>query len=268
MHAAVVVVHEVERDIVRVIADLFAKSVRQSCESAHLHAHREVLPLHVRRGNVTRIGIALDDRCTAADDLRRTVSALLPVRRIDFVEHAVVDFASFKRRIDGHQVCAIAVRGQLYTIADAVCEVVHETVRRAARAVTDEVRDDQLGIGIDRRPRPNISVSEQPEFFDWHVLLFRVAERPDFIALNPLNGQIAHMLVVVERACLSEILQQFFDGHARHAGHARSRAQAVAFDESGNHVNPVSRAQSVHNGHYTCSRKYCQIHGGCEGWNQ
>ncbi len=36
----------------------FAESVRQPGESAERHAHSKVLPFHVRRADVVRLGIA------------------------------------------------------------------------------------------------------------------------------------------------------------------------------------------------------------------
>jgi hypothetical protein len=40
MHAAEVVVHEVNRNRVKVIFDFLAESVRESREATHLHSHR------------------------------------------------------------------------------------------------------------------------------------------------------------------------------------------------------------------------------------
>lgn len=42
------------------VLDLLAEGVRQTGESSHGHPHREVLSLHVGRGNVLRVGIAGD----------------------------------------------------------------------------------------------------------------------------------------------------------------------------------------------------------------
>jgi hypothetical protein len=49
MNLAEVVIHEVQRHVVRVHFDLLAEAVCQPREAAHVHPHREVLTLDVVR---------------------------------------------------------------------------------------------------------------------------------------------------------------------------------------------------------------------------
>jgi len=55
--AAEVVMHVVQADSGHVVLDLLAESVGQAGETAHSHAHSEVLALNVRGGNVRLVGI-------------------------------------------------------------------------------------------------------------------------------------------------------------------------------------------------------------------
>ena len=55
MDAREVVVQEVDRHGGRVILAILAEAIGQPCEPAHAHPHREVLALHIRRGNVLRV---------------------------------------------------------------------------------------------------------------------------------------------------------------------------------------------------------------------
>lgn len=57
-----VVEHEVERDRVDVALQLLGKAVGEAGEPAHVHAHREVLALHIARADVLFVGLALDRR--------------------------------------------------------------------------------------------------------------------------------------------------------------------------------------------------------------
>jgi hypothetical protein len=57
MYAAEIVVREVQRDGHLEIQQLFAESVRQTCESADRHTHREILALYKASRDVVRIGI-------------------------------------------------------------------------------------------------------------------------------------------------------------------------------------------------------------------
>jgi hypothetical protein len=61
-----------------------------------------------------------------------------------------------------------------------------------------------------------------------HVLLFLVAERPDFIALDTLASKVAQRFVLVDRACGPEIHQQLGNGIDAYASHAGYGAEAVS----------------------------------------
>ena len=55
MYLSKVVVHEVERNRVRVHLDLLAEPVGQPSEAAHVHPHRQVLTLDVAGRDVLRV---------------------------------------------------------------------------------------------------------------------------------------------------------------------------------------------------------------------
>ena len=60
MDAPEVVVHEVQRDGVRVVLDLLAKAIGQAREAPHGHPHRQVLALDVGRGHIRLDRVAGD----------------------------------------------------------------------------------------------------------------------------------------------------------------------------------------------------------------
>src|SRR5947207_82506 len=57
MHAAEIVIREVQGNGSFQVRQFFAESVRQPCQSAKLHPHREILALNVRRADMVGIGV-------------------------------------------------------------------------------------------------------------------------------------------------------------------------------------------------------------------
>ena len=55
-----------------------------------------------------------------------------------------------------------------------------------ARTVADEIGDNELGVGVDRGPRPDVASAFGAAFGSGDVLLLGVAEGPNFIALDAL----------------------------------------------------------------------------------
>src|SRR5687767_1074190 len=105
MNAPVVVEHEVQRNGVAEVRNLFGKSVRKPSEATHRHAHRQVLPLDARSGNALSLRIA--------DDLAPRSSAALAgavagscltgglVVGVELLEDAVVDVFTESVRYGG-----------------------------------------------------------------------------------------------------------------------------------------------------------------------
>src|SRR5437899_7706447 len=58
VNPAEIIVHEVKRDRMLEIFDFLGKGVSQSRESAHTHAHGQVLPFNVARRDNRNIGFA------------------------------------------------------------------------------------------------------------------------------------------------------------------------------------------------------------------
>ena len=52
---------EVQSDSGFQVRQLFTESVREACEPAKLHPHRQVLPFDERSADMVRVGVALSD---------------------------------------------------------------------------------------------------------------------------------------------------------------------------------------------------------------
>jgi hypothetical protein len=75
-------------------------------------------------------------------------------------------------------------------------------------AVANVPRDNQLGVGINRRPRPNVASGFWGAFGKLDVLLLGVAERPDFVRLYGLGRNAANRFVMEGRASQPGVNQQ------------------------------------------------------------
>ena len=144
MDSAEVVVHVVDRDRGNVIFDLFGECIRQAREAAHLHPHREVLPLDVAGRDVLRIGIADLRFLLAAKALGRRVACLRGglarnASTVDLHQYGVID-VTLKRIVDRVQIPAQAVGRQL----NAVCETALRSSTKSGRFAS-----------CDRRPSTN-----------------------------------------------------------------------------------------------------------------
>jgi len=59
--------------------------------------------------------------------------------------------------VHGVAIGAETIRRKLHAVFETVAKVFHEVPRTFAVAATDEIGNDQLGVGIDRGPRPDVA---------------------------------------------------------------------------------------------------------------
>jgi len=78
------------------------------------------------------------------------------------------------------------------------------------------------------------------------VLLFRVAKRPDFVALNPLGREVVDIRVMEAQAGSADLFDEAENRHLRGAGHAAGRGDRVAFDERHDDAGAFLGGQLVH----------------------
>jgi hypothetical protein len=80
------------------------------------------------------------------------------------------------------------VRGQLNAVSKAVRYILHERLGVFGIAPAYQPGHSQLGIGINGRPCPNVPDPRHALEALGDVLLLRIDEGPDFIALDTLGG--------------------------------------------------------------------------------
>lgn len=247
MYPAEVVVHEVECQCVLVILNLFREPVRQPGEAPHVHPHREVVPLDIASRNVFSFRPAVNDSWDCADALRGAVAGFFSLRliSIQFDQHRVVNFSS-EGEINGVQISAMAVSSQLNAVRKTGSQVIHEALGVIRRAPANTPAGNEFGIRAEGCPCPHISVAKLPALIGGHVLFLRVAERPDFIALDSLARQVAQRLVLIFRASLSNLRQQLNHSVFRNARHSHRSAYRITFNKGRDNCGLAVNREVVH----------------------
>lgn len=232
MNAHEVVIHHVERDRVCVVLDLLREGIRQAGEAAHVHAHREIVPLHIRRADVVEIGLAFDRGLLDASAIGGAVAPLRALRSsaVDLHELRIVDVGP-ERALDGFKVRLVPVAGELDAVRKTRRDVVHEPLRALTITAADEVGDDELRVRIDRGPSPSVSRAIRGRLGVRNVLLLGVGEAPNLVDLDALRRHAPDVGVVIGHARLASIDQEFDDGVLAGAGQSRHGADRLPFTE-------------------------------------
>lgn len=236
VNSAEVIVHVVNCNRGDMILNLFLVRVGQAGESAHVHSHGQVLPLNKAGRNVLWIGTPGNYNFAATDALRWTVGRFtLAVGYIHFNQHRVINVIP-EAVLNRGEIGAMAVCSHLNAIRKALRYVLNKFVGASGIASGNEPRNNQLRIGVNGDPCPNISIAEFAAKFLRDVLFFGVAKRPNFVALNSFGSQIYQSLVEVIGARRSEVHEQLCNRVLRYARHSDGRADAVSFDKSHYHL--------------------------------
>ena len=105
--------------------------MRQACEPAHDHSHREVCPLPVARGNVFWVRIAANRRRNASEALGWAVARLwITGRPVNLHEHAVVDLTP-ERIVNGREIWPTPVRRELVLVLNLTMPGFDRDIRRS-----------------------------------------------------------------------------------------------------------------------------------------
>jgi hypothetical protein len=111
--------------------------------------------------------------------------------------------------------------------------------------VADVPARNELGIGANRRPRPNIAAT-LALFVGRNIPLFAANKIPNLVALDALAGQVAESFVLIGRTSRAEINQELHDSRAMHTRHASRSAKRIALDQAGSYPSAVRGGKLVH----------------------
>src|SRR5437899_2865176 len=210
---------------------LFAESVCEPRQSAKLHPHREVLPLHVRRADMVGIGIARADFGYNLHDwawgVPRISVRLAPLAKqlYDLCE-VHIQAETFRNHA---RIVNQAIRSQLHAIRKATIQVPQKFCRILPRTLADAER----GSVSFRHQWPRKSIDLQC----WANPCCACAapflhESPDFINLQVPAMQFVHPLIHQTPRASASKDQQPHDGIAIQAREPLCTANRAAFNEA------------------------------------
>src|SRR3954470_2381854 len=105
---------------------------------------------------------------------------------------------ALKRTFDSCRIRSETIASDLEAPIDAMAKVANEYPGCNSIAPTNDPGWDKFCVGINRDPCPNIaSAGNLGRDFGRHVLLLRVAERPNLIDLDALTGEMPEFPVLV-----------------------------------------------------------------------
>lgn len=164
---------------------------------------------------------------------------------VDFHELRVVNIRAecLFHRVE---VGAVPVRRELDAVGDPVFQIADERVRILGIPPADQVRDDELRVGFNRRPRPHVARTIWCPLRVRDVGLLRVAERPNLIDLHALGLHAPHRVVMEGRTGPSRVFQQLRHGVDRHVHHAADGAHGGALAEHAQDLDALREGQLVH----------------------
>ena len=124
-------------------------------------------------------------------------------------------------------------------LGKAGLQIVHKHHCAFAGTVANIVGHDQVGIGIDCRPRPYVASAFWCGFRSRHVLCLRIAERPDFIALNARRLHTSHSFIMQGQTSFASFNQQLGNGVDRHVRNAADRTHGRTFAQHGEDLDTL-----------------------------
>ena len=147
------------------------------------------------------IGITLDPMFCRADTLCRAVAALPFLRAVRRPSRASRNRCPRQMRL--RPPLGMPCARRLVSCTRLARRFARSPMKPSRRSlhVADEPRRHELGVGVDRGPRPDIAVPTRPlsagRSFPWHT------ERPNLIDLDALAGQIYERPILIFSECLS-----------------------------------------------------------------
>src|SRR5579871_4164979 len=232
MHTTEIVVGKMQSDSSPKMRELLAVGVGQARETAHCHAHSEVLPLHERRADMFRIGIA---KSNLGYNLRDWAWGVPPFRAVELpVIKQLHKLREVHIQTKAHRhhcrVVVQSVRRQLNGSGQSLVQVPKKSVRTLSCALANKERRNEFGFFVNGYKHPLIS--DLRIFAAACASAFLLNEGPDFVNLQIPGLESAHLVVHQFRAALASHQQQAHDGIPIQSSEPLSTADRAAFQQT------------------------------------
>ena len=247
MHLDEVVGEVSKRDRRCMILTLLRECIGQPSKSTNRHAHGEVVTLDIAGVDIRRVGVANDRMALTADADSGTVPLLgFFGQAVNLNQLGIVDVIR-KRFIDRLNVQLQAITGKLDAVRQTARQVFDKIAGACRIALADQPARDQLGICVNRGPKPSVTRAGilRCNIFR-NGLLLAVAERPTLIDLNPFASEVLKNPVLVVSAQCANLADQAHNSLLGDARDANRGADRVAFDKAGDHCGAFGRSEAVH----------------------
>jgi hypothetical protein len=126
--------------------------------------------------------------------------------------------------------------GELHAVGKPSRQISHEFARCRQATAPDAPARYQLCVRVYSYPLPYITETELPSLIGGYVLSFRVAERPDFIALNALRCQVEANAILEFSTGRADLGHQLEHCIKRHVAHAGGSADGITLNEGRNYL--------------------------------
>ena len=111
-----------------------------------------------------------------------------------------------------------------------------EAVGHSRIAATDHPGRHELGIGVERSPRPHVADTRLT--LPGCGLLLHADEAPDFIALDAAQLQVTEGGILMRGTRCTQVHQELEERVLGNARHVAGRTDAVPFHEDRYHLGP------------------------------
>ena len=187
-------------------------------------------------------GTTADARCGAVARFRTIARCA-----VNLYQHCIVNVRA-KSIFHGFGINAMPVSSQLDSITDARRNVLHENLSRGRATATKGVRHNQFRISVDSSPRPNVACALL-HLFKSDILLFRVDERPNFVALNAPHVEITDMGLMIIGAGATQVTQESQYRMLADAQHPACCVDRISFHQRTDDLALLAHRKVIRNVH-------------------
>jgi hypothetical protein len=219
------------------VPQLARKTIGEARVTPHPAAHGPILSLDVAGLGVLGVRGAGDVANVNSDALGgRVARFIFKGLAVDFLLYRVIHIRA-KSPLYRFSVRLVAVLGDLSPVTQAASQIVNKVPCDVGFAVSKSPARNQLGMGIDGTPKPDVArIGVILGNFFRAVLFFAVNPGPNLVKLQTAASEIPEHIILVVGAHVANFYEQAHRGFLRDAGHSDGGPDRASFDQAVNHL--------------------------------